>query len=48
MGAYAMGWSAIVRAEQKRHVRKLIRTVAFSLGAIGLGAYGVLVGWPFF
>lgn len=48
MGSYAMGWRAIMRAEQKRRVRKLIRTCAFSLGAIGLGAYGVLVGWPFF
>ena len=46
MGAYAMGWRSIMRAERKRQVRKIICAGAFSLGAIGLGAYGVVWGWP--
>jgi len=46
MGRHALGWRAIMRAEQRRRMRRIVGIASVGVGAIAAGIYGVVVSWP--
>jgi hypothetical protein len=43
---YGQGWRAIMAAERKRRMRRLVLSGVAGLGAVAGTAWGVVVSWP--